>query len=230
MAQGISPRRQTPPRERQHPQSLCRHLIDGAVDRVGIAGHTLPGSVEHRITARQDSFHRSFHIDDTLLVGTGVVQRRHVLVLRLEGNGVEAWREPILAVNARFVRHSNQRPFGRVAAHVPALFLFNQFAVVAQETGAQTFRKRTMRCQINRIAVAPNLTIGLIPGPGRFISLAARHNALHRHLVLRQRAGFVGTDDRRASQGLDGWQFANDRPAPRHTGDANRQGHRDRRR
>lgn len=146
------------------------------------------------------------------------MERRHVLVLRFEGNGVDAWRKPIVAGDARFVRCNNERPFGRVAAHVPAPVLFDQFAIVAQETGAQTFRQRDVRLEIDRNAVVSDLTLRLIPRSGCFVLLAASHDALHRHLVLRQRAGFVGTDDRGAAQGLDGWQFTNDRPPPRHAG------------
>ena len=79
--------------------------------------------------------------------------------------------------------------------------------------------------RIDRPSAPGEGPLGRIADPGDGEALSPGHNLLNRHLVLRERAGLVRTDDRGAAQGLDRGQLADDGPVTRHPRDADGQGY-----
>ncbi len=155
------------------------------------------------------------------------MQRRHVLVLRFERQRVEPrvrHRQPRL-LQPGLARGHQQRALGRVALDAPGTALLAQHRVVAQQPGAQQlFQRRRQRRQ--RLACLADLALRRVAHAAHLGAYASGPQALHRHFVARERAGFVGADHGRAAQGLDRGQVADDGVAPGHA--AHAYGQRDR--
>jgi len=65
-----------------------------------------------------------------------------------------------------------------------------------------------------------NFAFGAVSRTRNRVGFAARIDFLHRHFVFRQSSGFVGTDDGSAAEGFHCGQFADDRVAICHPGNA----------
>ena len=140
-------------------------------------------------------------------------------------------RGPVLVFQAPLGRRGNQRAFRGIAVNFPPLRLFGQRGVVAQQTRQQALPRGAVVGQ-GGVWLAQGLDLAewSVAAAGDLIQRVTRQDFAHGHLVDRERAGFVRTDDGGAPQSLDGGQPADDGSLAGHPRDTDRQGDRDRRR
>jgi len=75
--------------KRQNAQSLAGHRRHLAVHCLGVKGDDLPVRVDSGSTAGQDHFGRALHIDQARLIHARIMQRDHILMLRLERDRIQ---------------------------------------------------------------------------------------------------------------------------------------------
>ena len=197
-------------------QRLDARVPGGAFDRPILAGAALVHAhLQHPLG-------RALEIDETVS-GMVVVQGRHEAVLGLERDHVDARAH--LALQPRlqtgFGRRHHQRAFRRVTVDGPVTVIVTQGGVIAQQSRAQQLGKIRLRLQRYRLAGEQQLADRRITHAADLVAASGGHYRLHRHLVARERAGFVGADRRDAAERFDRRQYPNDGVASRHALHAN---------
>src|SRR5215469_12262074 len=166
------------------------------------------------ITLVQNHLRGAF--DEQYLATGGVVKRRHEFVLRFERYGVDSWKCSLFSLQAqtKLHRERQERPFCRIALHLPETFLLEQLCVVAKQRDAPHEREDwflfdrssiLLDLALRRIAITPDL-IRRLGGDGG-------HD---HHFHERQSAGLVRAYSRYRAQGFDRGQPSDDGVAPGH--------------
>ena len=165
----------------------------------------------------QDALRRPFHENDLVPVGS-IVQRRHEAVLGAEGNFVESrpLGPDVAGMKPRLGGERDERTFHRIAIDGPCAAGPVHVRIVAQEAGAHEREDGGPPGVVVHLGGELQLAVGSVAGAGSARLAVCDDDALRRHLVAGERAGLVGADDRRGSQGLDRRQPAHDRVAGRH--------------
>ena len=231
-------------RHRQDAQAFGRHARGGRLDRRPVERAFVAVAVEHRRAGGQDLLHRSLEVDDALAFD--LVRRRHVLARRVEGQRIDAREDRVQGrvVEPALVRHDQERRLGRVSDDLPdgrippGFVAAQELRIVAEDAGDQGLAQRAAdRCRVPARRCRTGRRGGRLDAAGTGVAgtadgerLAARPQLAYGHRVLGQRPGLVGADDGRAAERLDRRQLADDRAPFRHARDADRQGHRHRRR
>ena len=122
---------------------LCEHTFTLGGEPVGFLRKAL--AVERRrlplgglleIAVLENYFRSAF--DEQHLPAIGLVQRRHELVLRLEGYGVDTRERGLLSlpVHTELDREWIEGAFSRIAFYFPRAVLLEQLGVVAEQANA----------------------------------------------------------------------------------------------
>ncbi len=237
---------------------MRREIRDLRVNRFGIEWPGMTGQIQRPIAPLQDRFDGALGVHQPTTVKTRIVQRRHVLVFRLERDRIDPRKllQQQLSPDASLRGDDQQCPFGRVPLDLTLAISLDQLRVVAEHPRPQTLQQRdtTMKVMdghfhfarhlhcacarlfwgiaIGRAGLSPGLQFpfGAVADARDGEGFSARPHRGHCHLVLCQRASFVRTDDGGATECLDGWQTADDRLSSRHPRHADRQRDRHRRR
>jgi hypothetical protein len=209
------------PRQPQHALALRGHPV-------ALPGKALP--VERcrarcrllAVAVLQDDFRGA--LDQQHLAVRGAVQRRHELVLGLEGNRVDPRRRSRLrgALHAELVRERIEGALGRVALDFPSLAVLEDLGVVAQEADA-AHQRQHLRRGADRVPAFPDLAFGRVAVAGHLVGRIGRHDGSRHHLHQGQRARLVRADARDGAQRLHGRQPANDGVALGHALHADRE-------
>ena len=147
--------------------------------------------------------------------GAAAMQGRHELVFGLERDRVQPWmRDAQLGFEQPgFASHNDERCLGRISLDSPAAFLVHELRIVGEQAGLEALGQRGMLRQARGSATEEvQRAARLVTGAGDGKGFPVGEDFLHGHLVLGERAGLVRADDRGATEGLDGGQFANDHP------------------
>ena len=204
-------------RHREHPQRLARHLAGVVEHALPVAGLERPLAVarEQTAAAPEDDLRRPLRVGDDS-VGRAV-QGRHPLGLGRErdlGQPREAGVEIVL-VQAGLRRRHDERALRRVALGEPpglcrrlvgaafvSLSRASEASAAAWRSAITGWRRR------DGGAGFEELPAGLVTGSGDVQRLPAGVDPPDGHLARGERAGLVGSDDRHASERLDGRQPA----------------------
>jgi len=132
----LARKRQDPQPARCHPFHLAHHLfaVQLTTDTVCIKGFRTP---------IEENLDRALDIGDLPWSLPGIMQGGHILAFRFEGNDIEA-RELFCRFRDRQTTLGggyNESPFGGIPLHLPAAFFLDQDAVVAEQSGPQTFKQ-----------------------------------------------------------------------------------------
>ncbi|CNU28405.1 Uncharacterised protein [Mycobacterium tuberculosis] len=185
----------------QHPQPPgSQHFggtqHGGAVQRpqCAVGAHLGAAQVEHALHSTLGQHH---------MIRPVAMQGGHVLPLGTERYGChlrQSCRQP-LRVEAGLGGHDEHRALGGIADDLPACAVANQCGVVAAGTGQQRPAKGRIGIHRNRrvVGVAQE-DVGCIARSGRPDLTVGCPDRLDRHLILGQRSGLVGADDRGAAQ------------------------------
>ena len=159
------------------------------------------------IAMLEDDF-RSALYQEHLLAGSVLVQRGHELVFRFERDGVGPRKRRLfgLPFQPDLGGERIERPFGRVALHLPDAFLLQQLRIVAKHGDAA--HELQNRILARGLPVLQDLAPGRVALTGDAVSRFSRDGRDHHHLHQRQRAGLVGADSGYRSKRLDGGQAA----------------------
>ena len=128
----------------------------------------------------------------------------------------------LFLTQAEFSRGDNERAFGRIALHAPALLVMDKRRVIGERSGAQcAFDRATNILGLRqRLAVERELAFRDIAAAADLDLGAGRVDRAHRHFIAGQRAGLVGADHGRGAERLDRRKLAHDGIRGRHAAHA----------
>ena len=197
--------------EGEHAQSALGHLLHGPVHGRPVQRPQSALIVQRIHAAIEEPLDRPNLVNDPGLKGVMQCGPEHVLGLEgdhvqtgggLMDGGVE--ESPLLGGH-------QQRGLGGIAMHLktPALQAHEQ-GIVAKCAGQQALRQRWMRGHLNAGPLQLDAALRLIPLTGHLVESSPGENLPHRHLIFRQRACFIRTDDRGAAESLHDGEFPDD--------------------
>ena len=212
------------PRDRQHAKAFGRHpsfgLLDDAANRRCERGGVRPVGPER--TVFRDDVGGALRVRHPL--PSHLVQRRHPPPLGREWNFLEA-RSLVVhrgVVEAALGGGHDERALGGIAFDPPLSLVVHEPCVGREHAPAQQFLERRIRT--DRVGFFEKLADRIVAGTRHADRSAGDEQLANRHLVLRERSGLVGTDDRRAAKRFDDGQPADERVALHHPAHADREG------
>ena len=147
-----------------------------------------------------------------------VVQRGHVAVRRIEGDGVGA--APLVEASqsgaSDLARQREQRAFHGIALDLPAGPGVLQQRVVTKRSGEGDLGQNGVFVRRDPVVLPKDRALGSIAVTGHPIEPPGGGEAGDRHGVAGEGAGLVRADHRHRAQRLDGGQLTHDGIAPRH--------------
>ncbi len=239
---GFRPWRVDQRHEAEQRQPLFRVLLR---DRLAAFRHDAPRQADHALSRRGQfvdaplpedrvdlrfaigSRHPRAHLDDPfrcpLHIGDGRpvlsrVKRRHVAVPRIEGHFIEPHepRSRRADVMSRLQREGKQRPLHGIAIGMPVAAMPRKLRVVAQKPRQRQFLDHGIGGDVDGLSVHQKAPLRRIASAFHLDLCRCRQRRAHGHLVLRQRARLVGTDDGNRTERFHGGKPPDDRIASRH--------------
>ncbi len=232
----------------QHAQGVGGHGIVGGqdalsgffVERFGFVfdGLVTRAQGQHHIRRALDDNHIPIFVlvvvEGRDILGTrldDIVDGNHALAFGIKGNFVLAGVGgfDLLVHLPGLGRGHQQGALRRVADHAKSLALIRragrlQLGVVVERAQPEGGQRAGIVGNIRDFSADFEIALWCVAGAGHFHKLPVRPQARDRHLVLRQRAGFIGTDHGGRTQRLDRGQFSDQRVAAHHLAHADGQG------
>jgi hypothetical protein len=189
------------------------------VDRDGLAVAALVGAHGEQALGRALE-------EDHVAARMVVVERRHVLPLGGEGDGVEPRQiaRLVVGIEVGLAAEDDQSGLHRVAFRDPVVAVAPDGGVVAEHPDAQDLAQVIPVGGLEAAAVGAEAALGGVADPLDLDHVVGEADGAHGHLVAGQRAGLVGADRRDRAQRLDGRQAADDGVAPCHALDPDGEG------
>ena len=170
--------------------------------------------------ARKQHIRRTLGELEQVLLALGVaVHRAHQLALGRERdlrNALEACTQHFIA-ETRLARRDDQGAFGRIALHGPTAVLLLQHGVVRAIGCCKRSHELALQRPLDRAALFSfDRPFGCIACSAEADAAARSDQSTHGHFIPGERAGLVGSDDSRRTQGFHGREMAHDGIALRH--------------